>query len=74
MKNRGKNVRLCGWRSRDELEFSPSTRVPSKMRLVPAGRFQRRVNYTTRREKGKHVKKRKERERSPVGQHTLNVN
>lgn len=39
------------------MKFSPSPF--EKCGLVPAGRFRRRVNYTTRREKGKHVKKRK---------------
>lgn len=33
-------------------------KVSSKTRTVPAGRFQRRVNYTTPRENGKSIKKR----------------
>lgn len=39
------------------MKFSPSPF--EKCGLVPAGRFRRRVNYTTRREKGKHVKKKR---------------
>lgn len=45
-------------------------KVSSKTRAVPAGRFQRRVNYTTPREKREERKKK----RTRAGQHTLNVN
>lgn len=45
-------------------------KVSSKTRTVPASRFQRRVNYTTPREKREERKKK----RTRPGQHTLNVN
>lgn len=53
----GKGKKKKKRRSADELKFSPSPF--EKCGLVPAGRFRRRVNYTTRREKGKHVKKKR---------------